>query len=60
MAVPKRRTSKEKQRKRATFYKIKGVSPTTCPNCGEVRLPHRICPTCGYYKGKEIVKPREE
>jgi len=60
MGLPKRRTSKEKQRKRATFYKVKDASATACPNCGEVRLPHRLCPSCGYYNGKEIVKQREE
>ena len=27
-----------------------------CPQCGELKMPHRICPACGYYKGKEIVK----
>jgi len=23
-------------------------------------VPHHICPHCGSYKGKEIVKPEEE
>ena len=27
----------------------------TCPNCFEPRLPHRVCPQCGHYKGRTVV-----
>jgi large subunit ribosomal protein L32 len=27
-----------------------------CTHCGELKMPHRVCPMCGYYKGKEILK----
>jgi large subunit ribosomal protein L32 len=26
-----------------------------CPNCGEMKLAHRVCKECGTYKGKEVV-----
>jgi large subunit ribosomal protein L32 len=26
-----------------------------CPQCRESKLPHRICPHCGYYKGREVL-----
>jgi large subunit ribosomal protein L32 len=26
-----------------------------CPNCGEPHRPHRVCPNCGYYKGRTAV-----
>ena len=26
-----------------------------CPNCGELKRPHNVCPKCGYYDGKEVV-----
>jgi large subunit ribosomal protein L32 len=26
-----------------------------CPNCGLPKMPHRICPDCGYYNGKLII-----
>ena len=30
-----------------------------CPNCKEPKAPHRVCPNCGYYKGREVVKAAE-
>jgi large subunit ribosomal protein L32 len=30
-----------------------------CPNCHERKLPHRACPKCGYYKGREVVEVKE-
>ncbi|TET52525.1 MAG: 50S ribosomal protein L32, partial [Actinobacteria bacterium] len=27
-----------------------------CPQCHEMKLPHHVCPNCGYYKGKQAVE----
>jgi large subunit ribosomal protein L32 len=55
MANPKRRHSKERGRLRRTFYKIKSNNLGKCPQCGKLKLSHRICPFCGYYKGEACV-----
>ncbi len=60
MAVPKRKTSKSKKRMRRSHHALKSISTTTCPNCGAVKLPHRVCLECGYYKDKQIVKVSED
>ena len=26
-----------------------------CPNCGELKLSHHICQSCGYYNKKAII-----
>jgi large subunit ribosomal protein L32 len=26
----------------------------TCPQCNSPKLAHRVCPTCGTYKGREV------
>ena len=31
-----------------------------CNQCGEPILPHRVCPSCGYYQGREVVAPEAE
>jgi large subunit ribosomal protein L32 len=55
MAVPKRRTSKSKKRMRRTHYKAQLPTLSPCPKCGEMRIPHRVCPNCGYYKGERRI-----
>jgi len=52
---PKRRHSKKRGRLRRTFYKIKANNLPKCPQCSKPKLSHRICPFCGYYKGKSLV-----
>ena len=42
MAVPKKRTSKQRKRKRRTHYKADAVSVSACPKCGDPRRPHHI------------------
>ncbi|WJY28828.1 MULTISPECIES: 50S ribosomal protein L32 [Sporosarcina] len=54
MAVPKRRTSKTKKNMRRTHYKLQVPGMTTCENCGEMKLAHRVCKSCGQYKGKVV------
>lgn len=26
-----------------------------CPQCGSASIPHRVCPSCGYYKGRQVI-----
>ena len=59
MAVPKRRTSKARKRKRRTHYKDVRVIAGRC-ECGEPRLPHHACPTCGKYDGRQEVEVVKE
>jgi len=32
------------------------ASLTTCSHCKRKILPHHVCPYCGYYRGREILK----
>ena len=60
MAVPFRKVSKTRGRMRRTHYKISANETTKCTKCGADVRPHRVCPECGTYKGKEVVKTAEE
>lgn len=55
-AVPFRKVSKTRGRKRRTHYKISENATVKCPKCGEEVRPHRVCAACGTYKGKEVIK----
>ncbi len=54
MAVPKRRQSKGRSAsRRAQWMKIAIPASNPCPQCGEPRLSHRACPSCGQYGSKD-------
>ena len=59
MPLPKRRHSKTRGRKRRTHYKLGAPARSVCPQCRATKLPHRICPKCGYYDGREVVSVDE-
>ncbi|WP_232696989.1 50S ribosomal protein L32 [Brevibacillus daliensis] len=56
MAVPQRRTSKTRKRMRRTHFKLEIPGMVKCESCGEHKLAHRVCGSCGTYKGKKIVQ----
>jgi large subunit ribosomal protein L32 len=56
MAVPQRRTSKTRRDKRRTHFKLSVPGMVKCPQCGDMMKSHHVCPSCGSYKGREIVK----
>ena len=59
MAVPKHKTSKSKRDMRRTHKKATAPNITKCPQCGETRLPHHACPSCGTYKDRQVIKVEE-
>jgi large subunit ribosomal protein L32 len=60
MAVPKRRTSKTRKRKRRGHDKAPKISLQPCPRCGDPRRSHRVCPSCGFYGGEQRVTVEDE
>ena len=56
MPVPKRRTGKAKKNMRRSHHALTSKSLISCASCGEPNIPHRVCPKCGYYKERLIVK----
>ncbi|MCM1334072.1 MAG: 50S ribosomal protein L32 [Bacteroides sp.] len=60
MAVPKRKVSKARRdKRRSQVWKLSAPNLTRCTNCGELKLPHRVCGSCGYYKGREVIAQKE-
>lgn len=60
MPVPKQRhnTARKGRRRAGQLNKnnIQNVKTVKCSNCEASILPHRACPKCGSYKGKEVIK----
>lgn len=60
MAVPKERTSRSKRgMRRAHHDRMTPPNTSACSKCGEAKLPHRVCPSCGHYRGREVFAPPE-
>jgi large subunit ribosomal protein L32 len=59
MAVPKRKTSPSRRGKRRSHDTLFSTNLFECPNCGEFKLAHHICNSCGHYNKKEIINKTE-
>ncbi|MDR0305136.1 MAG: 50S ribosomal protein L32 [Chitinispirillales bacterium] len=60
MAVPKRRVSSSRRDMRRSHHALNAVAPGVCSHCKQPKLSHRICPSCGYYNGKEALSIKED
>ena len=56
MAVPKRRTSTARRDKRRSHHRLGKRNLTYCSNCGEAIPSHTVCPHCGHYRGRFMLK----
>ena len=55
--VPKRKTSKARRNsRRSSVWKLDRPALSRCGKCGEFKLIHRVCKSCGYYKNREVIK----
>jgi large subunit ribosomal protein L32 len=59
MPNPKRRHSKRRTSIRRAHDHLHAHALAECSNCHEQKLPHRICPRCGYYDNREVLETKE-
>jgi len=55
MAVPKRKTSKMRQRTRRAANRWQPKALAVCSQCGSRVPPHVACTSCGYYSGRQVL-----
>ena len=58
MGLTKRRFSKARTASRRAHFKVQPVTLVECPQCHARMVPHRVCPACGYYAGKQVIEVR--
>ena len=57
MQAPKKTKSKSKSRmRRASSWKLEAPARSLCPRCGNAKVPHTVCPTCGWYRNRVAVE----
>ena len=55
MAVPKRKTSKARKRKRRSHLALSAPPTSLCERCGAQKVPHAVCDSCGFYRGRDVL-----
>jgi len=60
MPVPAHRHNKSKVRRRRSHDALQIVKPNLCSKCGQAKLSHIACPACGFYKGRQVIKTKED
>ncbi len=60
MAVPRSRSSNQRKNTKRAHHAKKAKHCIPCTNCGTARLSHRICPSCGYYNNRSILRQEAE
>jgi len=56
MAVPKKKTPSARRNRRRSHHGLTAAKLAKCPQCQEPTPPHQVCPSCGYYKGRDVLK----
>jgi large subunit ribosomal protein L32 len=47
--------SKMRLRTRKAANRPKAPQLSACPQCSARVRPHHVCPSCGYYKGRQVI-----
>ena len=55
MAVQQNKVSKSRRNMRRAHDSLTAANPNECDNCGELKRPHHICPSCGHYAANEVI-----
>ena len=58
--LPKRKISKGRRNRRRADDSIGTPQLVACSNCRAKVIPHRVCPKCGYYKGRQVIAVDDE
>ena len=60
MAVPKKKTSKSKRNMRRAHKGVSKINVVVDETTGEYKLPHHISLEDGYYKGEQVIEPKDD
>ena len=58
MAVPRKRQALGRTHRRRSHHALSAPTRSICSNCKSVKMPHRICNSCGHYGGRQIIEAK--
>ncbi len=56
MAVPKKKMSRSRTRRRKAGWRVTAPRLSRCPRCHSPKLSHHVCDNCGTYRGREVLQ----
>jgi len=59
MAIAQAKVSRARRDKRRSHHHLRAAAICECPNCHQMRLVHTVCPNCGFYKGRQVIKTED-
>lgn len=60
MAVPKKKVSKSRRDQRRSHHALEPINIVFDQTTGEPKLPHHVSLVDGYYKGRQVFKPKSK
>ncbi|MEK7395402.1 MAG: 50S ribosomal protein L32 [Candidatus Poribacteria bacterium] len=60
MANPKRKISRSRRGMRRSQQALTVGPQDKCPKCEAKKLPHKVCLSCGYYKGRQVIEMKSK
>ena len=60
MGLPGQRRGRTSKRNRAAHFALKRIKLAKCGKCSEMMMSHKVCPTCGTYRGRDVLHLQEK
>jgi large subunit ribosomal protein L32 len=58
-ALPKQKISRHRQGNRRRHHYLTAPSVVRCRNCRGMKRSHHVCPSCGTYRGRQVIEIEE-
>ncbi|HEY4484551.1 MAG TPA: 50S ribosomal protein L32 [Candidatus Paceibacterota bacterium] len=55
VGVPRAHSTRGQKGRRRSHLALKKLGLVACNQCRKLKLPHAVCPSCGFYKGEEKI-----
>ena len=59
-ALPKHKISRHQRGNRRRHQRVEVPTLITCSNCGNLMRAHRVCKTCGQYRGRQVIEMEQD
>ena len=55
-AAPKTKVSRHRRGNRRQHQRLDAPTLVVCPQCSQLMRAHRVCKSCGTYRGRQVIE----